>query len=51
MINIIVTVVIVFLTIMIVPLFMRKEQTWKRALVSAAIVAVLITLWELFGAS
>lgn len=50
MINIIVTVVIVFLTILIVPLFMRKEATWKQALVSAAVAAVLITLWEFFGA-
>lgn len=49
MIDTIVTVVIVFLTIMIVPLFLRKEQTWKRALVSAVVAAVLIALWELFG--
>ena len=50
MINTIVTAAIVFLTILIVPLFTRKMGTWKRALISAAIAAVLIALWEFFGA-
>ncbi len=50
MVDMLVTAVIVFLTILIVPLFLRREATWKRALVSAVIAAVLIALWEFFGA-
>jgi hypothetical protein len=48
MINTLVTAVIVFLTILIVPLFVHKEQTWKKALISAVVAAILIALWEFF---